>query len=139
MSLFILDTDTLSNYYRGHPNVVRAVDERPASEIAISVITVDEQLSGWYALTRQVRKPVEIARAYAMLGEAVVQLAEWRILPYTEPAIERATAFNKQRLNVRKMDLRIAAITLENDATVVTCNRRDFERVPGLRVEDWSV
>jgi tRNA(fMet)-specific endonuclease VapC len=139
MRLFVLDTDVLTLYYRGEPVVVRGVDARPPSDLAITVMTVDEQLTGWYSLTRRARQPDEIARAYAHLADAVVRLARWRILPYTESAIARAAQLKTLRLNVGLMDLRIAAIALEYGAVIVTRNRRDFSRVPGLSVEDWSV
>jgi tRNA(fMet)-specific endonuclease VapC len=139
MSLFVLDTDHVTLYYYGDPIVVQRVDSRAPTELAISVLTVDEQLTGWYTLTRQARRPEEVARAYAHLGEAVVRLGRWRILPYTEAAIARVTQLKALRLNVRLMDLRIAAVAMENQAVVVTRNRRDFGRVPGLSVEDWSV
>ena len=136
MSLFVLDTDLLTLYYRGDPIVVRSVDARPATDLAISALTVDEQLTGWYTLTRQARRTEEIARAYAHLGDAMVRLARWRILPYTESAIARVAQLKVLRLNVRLLDLRIAAIPLETGAVVVALNQRDFGRVPGLVVED---
>jgi len=139
MSLFVLDTDVLTLYDRGDPTVVHRVDARQSNELAISVMSVDEQLTGWYTATRQARRPEEVARAYARLGEAVVRLGLWRILPYTVSAIARVAQLKALRLNVRLMDLRIAAIALENGAVVVTRNRRDFGRIPGLSVEDWSV
>jgi tRNA(fMet)-specific endonuclease VapC len=136
MSLFVLDTDVLSLYYHGDPIVVRSIDAQPATALAISIMTVDEQLTGWYTLTRRVRRPVEIAQAYAHLADAVVRLARWRILPFTESAIARVAQLKALRLSVGLMDLRIAAIALEHGAIVVTRNRRDFGRIPGLSIED---
>jgi tRNA(fMet)-specific endonuclease VapC len=37
------------------------------------------------------------------------------------------------------MDLKIAAIALAYDATVLTRNVSDFGKVTGLKVEDWAV
>ena len=56
MSLHILDTDTLSLLQDGQPAVVARVAVHPPDEIAVSVISVEEQLSGWYRQLRRARK-----------------------------------------------------------------------------------
>jgi tRNA(fMet)-specific endonuclease VapC len=37
------------------------------------------------------------------------------------------------------MDLKIAAIALANEATLLTRNLVDFGRIGGLKAEDWSI
>ena len=61
------------------------------------------------------------------------------IVTLSESAIVQVKQLGRLKLGVRAMDLRIAAIALEMNATVVTRNLRDFQVVPGLRCEDWSV
>ncbi len=138
MSLYLLDTDTLSLLQRNHPVVLRHVAAVPATDVAITVITVEEQLSGWYSELRRARKSDEIAQVYLRLTNAVKALATLTVLTFPEAAVNRYFALLKMRLNIGKMDLRIAAIALEHGARVVTRNRRDFQRVPNLAIEDWT-
>ena len=43
-----------------------------------------------------------------------------------------------QKIRIGTLDLRITAITLCHEATLLTRNRRDFEQVTDLQIEDWS-
>jgi tRNA(fMet)-specific endonuclease VapC len=133
-----LDTDTLSLLQEGHVAVVARVTACAAEDLAITVISVEEQLSGWYRRLRRAKQPEELAKVYDRLTAAVRSLSRLPILSFSEAAIRRAKALQASKLNVRKMDLCIAAIALEHQAIVVTRNVRDFERVPNLVVEDWS-
>jgi tRNA(fMet)-specific endonuclease VapC len=139
VSLYVLDTDILSLFQRGHLVVCQRVAAHPLTDLAITVISVEEQLSGWYALLRSVARRDEVALAYQSLAESVPFLARFRVVGYSEKAMDEFDRLASLKLNIRKMDLRIAAIALEHGAIVATRNLRDFQRVPGLATEDWTV
>ena len=138
MSLYVLDTDTLQLFEDGHPKVVARVKATAASDLATSVVTVEEKLSGWYSPLRQGKSPERLAWAYRRLAETVRFLNRVQIIDFDEMAIRRYERLRKAKLKVRKMDLRIAATVLERGAVLVTRNVRDFEKVTDLRIEDWS-
>jgi tRNA(fMet)-specific endonuclease VapC len=138
MVLFVLDTDTLSLLQGGHPRVSDRAKKCPAGEMAITAITVDEQLRGWYTLVRRAKKPAQVANAYDRLARSVSFLSRTVILPFPETAIMMFEKLRKAKLGVDGNDLRIAAIALDCNATVVTRNLRDFKLIPELRIEDWS-
>ena len=139
MSLYILDTDHLSLYEKGNIQVIHNLVLHVNDPIGISVITVLEQLGGWQRALNQAKDDAKRDQIYQRLGQTVESLSGWPVLPYTLGAMQRRAVFLGLRLNVGSNDLKIAAIALESNATVVTRNIRDFSRVPGLLWEDWSI
>lgn len=138
MTLCILDIDVVSLLQDRDPVVTARVAAFDPDELAITVITVEEQLTGWYRRLRRARKPADLARVYDRLTATATSLAGLHILSFPEPAIDRYQGLQALRLNVGRMDLRIATIALEHQARVATRNVRDFRRIPDLVVEDWS-
>ena len=107
-------------------------------ELALTIISVEEQLRAWFTLCRRAKNRAELAYAYERFSRDVGSLTVFTILSFTEPAIERFENLQRMKLGVKANDLRIAAIALEHSAIVVTRNRIDFGRIPGLTIEDWS-
>ena len=139
MSLYILDTDILTLLQDSDPLVIRNVVNHAADDLAVTVISVEEQLSGWYTQLRRVKGRDALARVYERLAENVEILAGTAILKFTTSAIVRYENLKALKLNVGKNDLRIAAVTLEHGGILVTRNLRDFQRIPNLIVENWAV
>ncbi|SRR5579885_1440946 len=139
MSLYILDTDTLQLLQDGHPQVIARVQAVPLENRAISVISVEEQLSGWYSQLRQAKQPERLAWAYRRLAATVRFLSRVQIIDFDEAAIQRYEQLKKRKIKIGKNDLRIAATVLDRSAILVTRNVRDFQKVSGLQIEDWSV
>jgi tRNA(fMet)-specific endonuclease VapC len=138
MSLSIFDTDTLSLLQNNHWPIIRRILAMPTSQLAVAVISVEEQLTGWQASLRRARSDAELALAYQSLADNVRYLSGLYVIGFSEAAIRRYSALLALKLNIGKMGLRVAAIALEEGAAVITRNLGDFGRVPGLACESWA-
>lgn len=126
----LFDSDVVIDALRGRPAVRRRLQALSPDDVAISAITIAEL---WYGA----EKSNEPDRTRALFEEF---LAPFEILPFDRPAAQDHGRL-RYRLRQRPIgdrDLLIAAIALTRRLTIATRNVREFRRVPGLKVEDWS-
>jgi tRNA(fMet)-specific endonuclease VapC len=109
----------------------------PPQHLAVTIITVEELLGGWYTQIRQARDDQQIARAYQALQEALEFTRGIRILPFDLRGIRRYRQLRTQHRRIGTNDLRIAAIVLEQRGILVTRNTTDFADITGLQLDDW--
>ena len=116
----------------------RGLGELSADEVvAVSIISVEEQMRGWLAAVAKERRAKRQITAYRELANLFDFFAEFTSSLFDEPAADKFDELRSAKLRLGTMDLKIAAIALVNQATLVPGNRQDFDRVPGLRVENW--
>jgi len=134
-----LDTDTVSLIQRGREALRRRLLTIPPEQIAVTVITLFEQLRGRLADVNRAREgSSQLLQAYRRLQETVAYYCSLMVLPFDDAAATQLTELRKQKVRLSTQDLRIAAIALSVDGILVTCNTRDFRKIPGLSIEDWS-
>ena len=139
--MIVLDTSYIS--YFQYPDDVRANSLRerlfasPDPDIVTTAITPEEQMRGWLSAIHGQRDVHRQVTYYERLVGLFRFFADWRILPFDDLAADKFQSLRAQRVRIGTMDLKIASIVLIHDATLLSSNLRDFDQVPGLRVEDW--
>ena len=79
MTEYGLDTDTATLLLRGHAQVSARAAAVEAEQLSVTIITVEEILTGWYSQIRRAKNDEQILRAYASLQQAVEFLGRVRI------------------------------------------------------------
>ncbi len=130
----LIDTNILIAYERGQLDVAARVAGRREEEFFLSVISASELLHGTY----RAGDPVVRARRLAFVE---VILIRFPILDI-DLSIARAHAalwsdLAQRGVMIGSHDSWIAATGLARNLTVVTANTHEFQRVAGLRVENW--
>lgn len=131
--LSILDRDTIEAF-----NLGRRLASVPPEEVAVTIITYEEQMRGWFAVIAKARTTPQQVEAYWKLRRFINQFSQINLVDYDAEAAGKFEQIRQAKVHVGTKDLRIAAICLANDATLLTRNSKDFGQVPGLKFEDWS-
>lgn len=126
----VLDTDTCIEAIRGRSAVLDRIDSESES-LAVTVVTHAEL---FYGASKSAMREREFAQVDRFLSR-------FALLPLESPAArafgETKAALEREGQRLADADLFIAAICLQHEATLVTGNRRHFDRIPALTLEDW--
>jgi tRNA(fMet)-specific endonuclease VapC len=137
MLRYLFDSDHLTLFQHGHAPVGRRQMREGPGAVGICVVTIEESLRGRLAQLARAGDGPERIRYYALLRETLLDFAKFPAVDYDQPAEDQFQQLHAIRIGTQ--DRKIAAIALANRMILVTRNRRDFARVPGLVLEDWSI
>jgi tRNA(fMet)-specific endonuclease VapC len=140
--MILLDTDhtTFLKYpdsERGRRLIERMAAVFQSEAIGVAIVTVEERMRGWLAVIAKEKSALRQVLGYRELALLFEFYQEFEIVPFDEAAARQFDDLRRQKLRIGTMDLKIAATALVNHALLLSANRTDFERVPGLRVENW--
>jgi tRNA(fMet)-specific endonuclease VapC len=110
----------------------------PPVEVATTVISYEEQMRGWMAYIARTHSITHQVEAYGRLLRQLANYCRTAVLAFDEQAAVTLQRLRRARIRIGTMDLRIAAIALSHDATLLSRNLGDIRQIPDFRVEDWT-
>ncbi len=140
--MVILDTDHISLLQRGGAEGRRIrlrLRALPLDDIATTIVSYEEQTSGWLGRLAGLNSLERQTFDYSELKKLLHDYCNIAVQDFDAGAAAEFQRLRATKIRVGTMDLKIAAITLAINATLLTRNMVDFGKVPDLRVEDWSV
>jgi tRNA(fMet)-specific endonuclease VapC len=142
--MVILDTDHLTLLERGDSAASKRLRKRladlPPDEPAVTtIITYEEQTRGWLAYMARARGVTQQVAAYQRLRLHVETYRRIPVIDFDDRAAVEFQRLRAARVRVGTMDLKIAAVAIAQDSVLLSRNLADFQKVPGLRVEDWTI
>ena len=133
--LFMLDTDTCIFLMRGEsPALAAKVQAVPLQQQVMSVVTFAELTYGVQASAPAKRKQNQAVLDSLALHLAVLDWPQEAAQHYAEIRVD----LKRRGAQLGAADLMIAAHARAMGAIVVTNNVKDFGRVKGLQVENWT-
>jgi tRNA(fMet)-specific endonuclease VapC len=131
--MLILDSNTISYYFRGDPQVVSRLQALSPADVGVPAIVEYELRYGLLRLPPEAAAP--------RLAALAQLLRPMQLLPFDSECAAQAArlraGLEATGTPIGPHDTLIAATALRHQATLVTRNVREFSRVPGLQWLSW--
>ena len=129
--MFLLDTNTVVDYFRGRGKIAAHLLVLPPSEVALPAVVAYEVWVGVLGSQNAQRRQLQLERFLSVVA----------VVPFDAKVARRAAqlrhALEGRGEGIGPMDTLIAATALAHNATLVTRNVKEFARVQGLAVSNW--
>lgn len=139
--MYILDTDHLSILERGGSASQRLLQRLAGvdpTQLGASIISYEEQMRGWLSYIAKARTVDRQVEAYRQLKHQLENYCTIPIIEFDRQAVQEFQHLKKLYPRLGTMDLKIAAITLVNQAVLLTRNTTDFGQISNLSTENWA-
>ncbi|RUM94502.1 MAG: type II toxin-antitoxin system VapC family toxin [Thiothrix sp.] len=132
--MFLFDTDTITNIVKPRPStkLLRRLKNIHQTQQYISTITISEIV---YGAEKSPRPKYHLNNLEKILLPAVNIVGFDAKAAYICGRIR--AQLEKRGTPLDLADLEIASITMANDFTLISNNTRHFQRIPGLKHENW--
>ena len=130
--MYLLDTNTIVYFFKGSGNVAKVLFSKYPKDIAVSTITLYELEVGIAKLNNPEQRNKQLK----------LFVSHITIYPFTSKEAGYSAKIRAEQESkgtpIGPLDNLIAGTALCNNAVLVTHNTKEFCRIEGLTVEDWS-
>lgn len=129
--MYVLDTNTVSYFFRGEGGVAEKLLATPPRDVALSAVTSYELRFGVARVPRAKRLAVQLEALLAWIT----------VLPFDDSVAQVAAKIRAELERagqpIGPLDVLIAATSLAANGVLITRNIAEFRRIPGLKLQNW--
>ena len=129
--MYLLDTKTLIYFFKGIGNVANILLSQPPKDIFIPSIVIFELEVGIAKSTEPQKRKKQLESLIARINISPFGVQEAKVAAAIRADLE------SKGTPIGPYDTLIAGTALNNNATLITQNTKEFSRVKGLIIEDW--
>ena len=127
---YLLDSNICIHFLRGKFNIIEKLDNVGIHNCTISEITLAELVFG-------AEKSDNPKKNHKLINKFIGQLSILPIFDAIHTYAKEKARLQKEGKMISDFDLLIGCTSIENNLIMVTENIKEFERIKGIKIENW--